>query len=104
MPSISYTLTEKLFPDLFSVYIGEKEGIRRKPAPDMTLKALDDLGSGIKESVYIGDSEIDLLTAENVGIDCIAVTWGFRNRKFLEEHGAFLIAETPEEIKDLILC
>ena len=62
-----------------------------------------ELDADIKDSVYIGDSEIDLLTAENVGIDSIAVTWGFRNRKFLEEHGATLIAETAEEIKNLIL-
>ncbi len=96
-------LTEKLFDGLFQVYIGEKTGIKRKPAPDMTLKALEELKIPVSEAVYIGDSEIDLLTAENVGIDCIAVTWGFRNRKFLEEHGAKLIAETTEEVRSLIL-
>ncbi len=95
-------LSEKLFSGLFDIYIGEKAGIRRKPAPDMTLQALKELEVSEKDSVYIGDSEIDLETAENSGLDCIAVSWGFRNRKFLEDHGATMIAEDTEELFRLL--
>lgn len=95
-------LTDKLFNGLFDLSLGEKAGIQRKPAPDMVLNVLGDLGVGKEEAVYIGDSEIDLLTAENSGMDCIAVTWGFRNRKFLEDYGAGMIADSAEDILSMI--
>ena len=83
------------FPGLFDAHLGEREIVRRKPAPDMTLAALERLGVPPSEAVYIGDSEVDLLTAENAGTDCVAVSWGFRSRDFLEAHGAARIADDP---------
>ncbi len=96
-------LSERLFNGLFDSCLGEQPGIKRKPAPDMTLKVLGDLRVSREESVYIGDSEIDLKTAASSGLDCIAVTWGFRNREFLKEHGAVMIADTAEDVRELIL-
>ena len=93
-------LSERLFSGLFDVYLGEQPGIKRKPAPDMVNKALDTLGVEKKDAVYIGDSEIDLLTAKNSGLDCITVTWGFRTREYLEEHGATVFADTTSEVFD----
>ena len=97
-------LVNDLFTGMFDLSVGEMDGVRRKPAPDMTEKALRDLGTtDKKEAVYIGDSEIDMQTAENSGLDCISVDWGFRGRKFLEEHKAKTIVSRPEEILPLIL-
>ena len=91
-------LNQRFFSEYVDVAIGEREGIQRKPAPDTVEQALRELGSTREESVYIGDSEVDLQTAQNAGIPCIAVLWGFRDREYLEENGASLFAEKPEDV------
>lgn len=91
-------LANQLYPDLFQYAVGEKAGVRRKPAPDTVETALKELGVKKEESVYIGDSEIDLETARNAGLDVIAVTWGFRSEAFLRDHGAEIIVDRAEEI------
>lgn len=97
-------LVKELFPGMFDLSVGEMEGVRRKPAPDMTDKALRDLGiTDRKEAVYIGDSEIDMQTAASSGLDCISVDWGFRGRRFLEEQHAQTIVSEPSQIADIIL-
>ena len=70
------------------VAIGEREGIRKKPAPDTVFQALRELGVEAQHAVYVGDSDVDLETAANAGMDVIPVCWGFRSREFLIEHGA----------------
>ncbi len=92
------TLSNEVFGGLFDISLGEKPGIARKPAPDMTDIVLRELGLKKEEVVYIGDSEIDIETAENSGVDCICVDWGFRGRKFLEARGAETIVERPADI------
>ncbi len=92
------TLSEEVFTGLFDLSVGEQPGIRRKPAPDMTDHVLEKLGLKPEEAVYIGDSEIDIETGENAGMDCILVAWGFRGEKFLREHGAGIIVREPSEI------
>jgi len=91
-------LNELYFSEYISVAIGEKDGIRKKPAPDTVQTALAMLDSKEEDSVYIGDSEVDIQTAKNSGIDCISVSWGFRDPYFLKEHGATLIVDMPEQI------
>ena len=81
-------LYERYFKDSVQVAVGEREGVARKPAPDMVRFALDSLGVSAAEAVYVGDSDVDLATARNSGLPCISVLWGFRNRAFLESHGA----------------
>ncbi len=98
------TLVKELFDGLFDLSVGEMDGVRRKPAPDMTDKALRDLGcTDKKKAVYIGDSEIDMQTAVNSGLDCISVDWGFRGHAFLEENHAACIISDPKELVSLIL-
>ena len=99
-------LSEKYFPSLFNAAIGENEalGVRRKPAPDTTLLAADALNADISGTVYIGDSEVDIETARNAGCDCICVTWGFRNKEYLENCGARHFASSADELFDLICC
>ncbi len=94
-------LVKKFFPDI-EVAIGEREGVRKKPAPDMVKIALDQLGSREETSVYVGDSDVDFLTAKNSDLDCISVLWGFRDREFLTECGATVFAETPDEVYSII--
>ncbi len=95
-------LAEHFFSGLFDAVLGEKEGIRRKPAPDMTLSIMEQGGFSREETVYIGDTEIDLQTAANAGIPCISVDWGFRSESFLRRKGAEIIVSDPMEIASLL--
>lgn len=95
-------LNELYFKGKIEVAIGEREGIRRKPAPDTVCEALKRLGSDREHAVYVGDSDVDIKTAENAGLVCVSVTWGFRDRDFLSEHGAVNFADTPGEILDFL--
>lgn len=97
-------LCEKHFPGCFDAVLGEREPeIRRKPAPDMTEAALAQMGAGRQDAVYIGDSEVDLETAENAGLDCICVSWGFRGRAYLERCGAKCIVDDVETLTRILL-
>lgn len=91
------------FPGLISkeLAIGEREGIRKKPAPDSVLEALRLLKSEKEGSIYIGDSDVDIQTAENAGLFSVGVTWGFRDRKILQEAGAKKILDRPSQILEL---
>ena len=84
------------------VAIGEREGIRKKPAPDSVFEAMRILGVDKKDTVYVGDSDVDRATAKNAGLDCISVTWGFRDEALLKSlEPEYLIAE-PKEILDIV--
>ena len=95
-------LNDRFFGTYVSVAVGEQEGMQRKPAPDMVLEALCRLGAEKESAVYIGDSQVDLQTAENSGLNCISVLWGFRDREELEENGARVFAETPADIIEIL--
>jgi phosphoglycolate phosphatase len=99
MMAATQELVNKFFPEI-EVALGENEaaGIRKKPAPDMVLKALQQLGEEPETAVYIGDSDVDIQTAKNAGVMCICVLWGFRDKEFLMEHGAQRFIEHPEEL------
>ena len=68
----------------------------------MTLKVMEQLRAKAEKTVYIGDSEIDLQTARNSGIDCISVDWGFRSTKFLEAHHASCIVSSADAVYEAI--
>lgn len=74
---------------------GEKD---RKPCPDNTWKCMEELGAKRDECIYVGDSEVDIKTAENAGLPCISVSWGFRTREELEQSGAKTIIDKPQEL------
>jgi len=95
-------LRDEFFPYV-EVAIGDMPDMARKPEPDSCYKALELLGSSKDEAVYIGDSEVDLLTAKNSGLDCITVLWGFRDKDYLIEQGATTFVETPEELEKEVL-
>ncbi len=91
-------LYETFFRGTIRVAIGERQGMERKPAPDMVLLAMKELGVSAAETVYVGDSDVDLQTAQNAGLPCISVLWGFRDREFLLAHSATILAENPSDI------
>lgn len=97
-------LSEKYFGNLLPVSIGENEaaGIRKKPAPDTVFTALDRLSSTVDRAVYIGDSEVDAATARNAGMDCILVSWGFRERELLASFEPLAIADQPSDIWEIL--
>ncbi len=96
-------LCEKYFGDLVEVAIGERAGVRKKPAPDTVYEALKELGVTAEGAVYIGDSDVDIQTARNCGMPCISVTWGLRDEDFLIENGAKALVDTPEKLLGVII-
>lgn len=92
-------LCKHFFGDLVDVAIGEREGIRKKPAPDTVNEALAQMNVGKERAVYIGDSDVDIMTANNCGMPCISVLWGFRDYDFLVEHGATIFVTSPLQLK-----
>ena len=97
------TLVAQYFPGLFDAAAGEREGVRRKPAPDAVDAVLESLGIAREQAVYIGDSDVDIETAANAGMPCISVAWGFRPRDFLLQHGASCILSHPAELTEVLL-
>ncbi len=97
-------LTEVYFPGLFEVSVGEKEGVRRKPAPDSVLEVLRIMGLSVSDAVYVGDSEVDIQTADRAGMDRIIVGWGFRDREDLLRDGADRVFGSPREVEEYLLA
>ena len=100
MMAATQELCRHLFRDTIEVAIGEHEaqGIHKKPAPDTVNEAFRQLGVGKERAVYVGDSDVDILTARNSGLPCISVLWGFRDRDFLIQHGAETFISAPSEL------
>lgn len=104
MMSATQDLIAHFFPQI-DVAIGEHEdmGIHKKPAPDTVYEAMRQLDIPVPfpsdlSAVYVGDSDVDIQTAQNAGIPCISVLWGFRDRFFLIKHGATTFIERPKEL------
>ena len=95
-------LCRRYFPGLFDYAIGEREGLARKPEADLVNFVLKELNCPKEKTVYIGDSEVDIATAQNAGLDAIIVDWGFRDTAFLKKQVAKTIASSPEEILALL--
>lgn len=93
-------LARHFFPDTVEVAIGENEaaGIHKKPAPDTVVEALRQLDAPASGAVYVGDSDVDIMTARNSGMPCISVLWGFRDEAFLRSHGATTFVHEPCEL------
>ena len=96
-------LSSAFFPGLLELSVGESPSVRRKPAPDTVLTAAARIGVSVEQCVYVGDSEVDLQTARNAGMDCISVTWGFRDEAQLVDAGATVLVHTPEALEALLL-
>ena len=93
-------LCKKYFEGFIDFAAGENEaqGIRKKPAPDTVISVLNKFNFAPEDAVYVGDSDVDIMTAKNSKMSCISVTWGFRDEKFLLENGATILINAPSEI------
>ena len=91
-------LCARFFPGVPA--FGETADCPRKPAPDMLFRGLEALGAD--RCVYVGDSEVDILTARNAGMPCLSVLWGFRDKETLEAAGGTLFCRTPEELPGIL--
>ena len=91
-------LCREYFGDIYS--LGERKETPRKPAPDMVRQAMSAIG--VSQCVYVGDSEVDILTAKNAGVPCLSVTWGFRNEAELQEAGAQYFCHTPADLPNVL--
>lgn len=100
--SMVQTLARVYYPGVPDVVLGEREGLARKPAPDMVRFALEAIGAKAERSIYVGDTEVDILTAKNAGMGCVSVPWGFRSREHLEKAGADPIADSVEELARIL--
>lgn len=86
------------FPSTFDSVVGERAGVRKKPAPDAVFETAKALGCPIDELVYVGDSDVDAQTAQNADCKCVLVSWGFRPRQLLESFSPFAVVDTPEQL------
>lgn len=91
-------LCDQYFPGIYAR--GESADCPRKPAPDMVFKAMADIG--VEKCIYVGDSDVDVLTANNAGMPCLSVTWGFRDREELENAGAKYLCNRPEMLPQMM--
>ena len=96
-------LAAEHFPGLLETAVGESATVRRKPNPDAVLAALREMALSPEDAVYVGDTEVDLRTAENAGLACAVVGWGFRTEEELRAAGAGRIFYSAEELGDWLL-
>ena len=90
------------FEGLFPVAIGASDTVAKKPAPDSVIKALQELHSDKERAVYVGDSDVDIMTARNSGLPCISVTWGFRDEELQRSMGTDYIIHKQDELLDVL--
>ena len=91
-------MSEKYFGELIDIVVGQADDVPQKPSPEGVLKVMKILG--VVSAVYVGDSDVDIITAKNANLQSIGVSWGFRNRNTLKN--ADFIADTPVELMEII--
>lgn len=92
-------LCKKYFSDLIDIAIGQFDNVPPKPSPEGVLKAMRELDC--KNAIYVGDSDVDILTAKNANLPCIGVSWGFRDKETLQD--ADFIVDNPQSIIKYVL-
>lgn len=95
-------LSSKYFGELVDLAVGQKEGVKEKPSPLGIQEIAKELDTDVETCIMVGDSEVDIQTANNAGIDCISVTWGYKNIDFLYDNGATKLVYAPEDILELL--
>ncbi len=97
-------LVKAYFGDYVSLAVGENEaaGVRRKPAPDALFAVMKEMGVTPEETLYVGDSEVDIKTAKAAGVDCVSVLWGFKDEDFLRKNGATMLVSSPAQLTEYL--
>ena len=96
-------VVEHYYPGVFAAVQGALPGVPTKPDPTLLRGLMERLGAVPETTLFVGDSNVDILTGKNGGLTACGVLWGFRSRQELEEAGADCVADTPEQLKELIL-
>lgn len=91
-------LCKRYFNKLYDEAIGESSFCKKKPCPEGLLNIIKIFNCQKDEIIYVGDSEVDIKTAQNANVKCICVTWGYRNQKFLEQNGGKNFINKPTEL------
>ena len=97
------SLCSNHFNGLIDYVCGTTSDSLTKPNPAKVQQLMTGLGVGVNDVVYCGDSDVDIATAKNLGVKCISVTWGYRDGKFLQDCGATLLADSPQQIVEFVL-
>lgn len=95
-------LCKRYFRGLIDAAVGQRDNIAKKPAPDSVNEVISELNSDKSECIYVGDSDVDIQTAENAELGCISVVWGYKDIDFLYKNGASVLVYSPEEIPEII--
>lgn len=101
--NVAVKMVETLYPGMFDMIFGKREGIPKKPDPTAVKEILNVQGISPSEAVYIGDSNVDVFTGHNAGLYAIGCAWGFRGEEELSQAGADAIVQTPAELCPLLL-
>ena len=96
-------VVEHYYPGLFPLVQGALDGVPTKPDPTLLHKLMGRMGATKADTLFVGDSNVDIKTAKNGGLTSCGVLWGFRTRAELEEEGASIIVETPQELVQVVL-
>mgnify|MGYP001030744861 FL=1 len=100
----AFPVVERYYPGVFHAVQGALPGVPVKPDPTLLRRLMGELGAAEEDTLFVGDSSVDIRTAKNGGLTSCGVLWGFRTRRELEEEGADFIAETARELVELILA
>ena len=95
-------LCRKYFNELIDTAVGQRKNINKKPAADGVIEVMKELGVNKEQCIFVGDSEVDIQTAENAEIPCLSVVWGYKSIDFLYSNGAETLIYSPEEILELV--
>ncbi len=101
--NVAVDVIRLFFGDRFDAAYGQRSGIDIKPSPDGALMIADELGISVSDTIFIGDTNVDIATGKNAAMKTIGVLWGFRDEEELSTAGADYIVEKPQEILDIIL-
>ena len=96
-------IVKKYFGDRFDIVFGHRDNYKEKPDPSSVLEVIDKFNILKSECIYIGDSNVDIMTAKNAGVKCIGVSWGFRGKEELANEGANYLADNTTELKNIII-
>lgn len=91
-------LCRDTFPGVYA--LGETADCPRKPQPDMVYRAMADIG--VTDCIYVGDSDVDVITAHNAGVPCLSVLWGFRDREDMAALGQTHFCERPQDLVETL--
>ena len=96
-------VVEHYYPGVFPLVQGALSGVPTKPDPTLLYKLMERMGAKPEETLFVGDSNVDIRTAKNGNLTSCGVLWGFRSRQELEAEGADYLAETPAELIKAVL-